>query len=176
MQKLDPRARKVKILATTGPASRDPEMLRKLFRAGADAFRVNMSHGDHATHAQTIRAIRALEKEFGRPIAILCDLQGPKLRVGEFREGQAVIRHSGHFTLDRDPAPGDETRVHLPHPELFGLLGKGQRLLINDGKIRLRVIKADSEAILCSAEVGGVISDRNGVNVPDAEVPIPALT
>ncbi len=176
MQKLDPRARKVKILATTGPASRDPEMLRKLFRAGADAFRVNMSHGDHATHAQTIRAIRALEKEFGRPIAILCDLQGPKLRVGEFREGQAVIRHSGHFTLDRDPAPGDETRVHLPHPELFGLLGKGQRLLINDGKIRLRVIKADSEAILCSAEVGGVISDRKGVNVPDAEVPIPALT
>ena len=176
MEKLDPRARKVKILATTGPASRDPEMLRKLFRAGADAFRVNMSHGDHATHAETIKAIRALEKEFGRPIAILCDLQGPKLRVGEFKDGQAVIRHSGHFTLDRDPAPGDETRVHLPHPELFGLLEKGQRLLINDGKIRLRVIKADREAILCSAEVGGVISDRKGVNVPDAEVPIPALT
>ncbi|WP_374406751.1 pyruvate kinase [Pelagerythrobacter sp.] len=176
MQKLDPRARKVKILATTGPASREPEMLRKLFRAGADAFRVNMSHGDHATHAETIKAIRALEKEFGRPIAILCDLQGPKLRVGEFRDGQAVIRHSGHFTLDRNPAPGDETRVHLPHPELFGLLEKGQRLLINDGKIRLRVIKADTDAILCSAEVGGVISDRKGVNVPDAEVPIPALT
>ena len=176
MKKLDPRARKVKILATTGPASRDPEMLRKLFRAGADAFRVNMSHGEHAVHAETIKAIRALEKEFGRPIAILCDLQGPKLRVGEFKEGQAVIRHSGHFTLDRNPAPGDETRVHLPHPELFGLLQKGQRLLINDGKIRLRVIKADENEILCSAEVGGVISDRKGVNVPDAEVPIPALT
>lgn len=176
MQKLDPRARKVKILATTGPASRDPEMLRKLFRAGADAFRVNMSHGEHAIHAETIKAIRALEKEFGRPIAILCDLQGPKLRVGEFKDGQAVIRHSGHFTLDRDPTPGDETRVHLPHPELFGLLEKGQRLLINDGKIRLRVIKADENAILCSAEVGGVISNRKGVNVPDAEVPIPALT
>ena len=176
MQKLDPRARKVKILATTGPASREPEMLRKLFRAGADAFRVNMSHGDHATHAQTIRAIRALEKEFARPIAILCDLQGPKLRVGEFRDGQAVIRHSGHFTLDRNPEPGDETRVHLPHPELFGLLKKGQRLLINDGKIRLRVIRANEDEIFCSAEVGGVISDRKGVNVPDAEVPIPALT
>ncbi|WP_338446569.1 pyruvate kinase [Pelagerythrobacter marensis] len=176
MQKLDPRARKVKILATTGPASREPEMLRKLFRAGADAFRVNMSHGDHATHAQTIRAIRALEKEFGRPIAILCDLQGPKLRVGEFRDGQAVIRHSGHFTLDRNPEPGDETRVHLPHPELFGLLAKGQRLLINDGKIRLRVIRADDNEIFCSAEVGGMISNRKGVNVPDAEVPIPALT
>ena len=176
MTKLEPRGRKVKILATVGPASRDPEMLRKLFRAGADAFRVNMSHGEHAIHAETIRAIRALEKEFGRPIAILADLQGPKLRVGAFKGGKAVIRHSGHFTLDRDPAPGDETRVELPHPELFAVLEKGQRLLINDGKIRLKVIRAGEDEILCSAEVGGVISDRKGVNVPDAEVPIPALT
>ncbi len=176
MKKLDPRGRKVKILATTGPASREPEMLRKLFRAGADAFRVNMSHGEHAVHAETIKAIRALEKEFGRPIAIFCDLQGPKLRVGKFAGGKAVIRHSGHFTLDRNPEPGDETRVELPHPELFGLLEKGQRLLIDDGKIRLRVIRAGTDEILCSAEVGGVISDRKGVNVPDAEVPIPALT
>lgn len=174
--KLDPRGRKVKILATTGPASRDPEMLRRLFRAGVDAFRVNMSHGEHAQHAETIKAIRALEKEFHRPIAVFCDLQGPKLRVGKFKDGKAVIRHSGHFTLDRRDEPGDETRVQLPHPELFGLLEKGQRLLINDGKIRLRVIKADEDAILCSAEVGGVISDRKGVNVPDAEIPIPALT
>jgi pyruvate kinase len=176
MAKLDPRGRKVKILATVGPASRDPEMLHKLVRAGADAFRVNMSHGEHETHAETIKAIRALEKQVGRPIAILCDLQGPKLRVGTFKDGKAVIRHSGHFTLDRNPEPGDETRVELPHPELFGILEKGQRLLINDGKIRLRVIRADENEILCSAEVGGVISDRKGVNVPDAEVPIPALT
>ncbi|WP_394730581.1 pyruvate kinase [Altererythrobacter sp. GH1-8] len=174
--KFDPRGRKVKILATVGPASSSPEMLRKLFKAGADAFRVNMSHGEHAVHSQTIKAIRALEKEFGRPIAILADLQGPKLRVGTFKDGQAVIRHSGHFTLDQNPEPGDETRVHLPHPELFGLLEKGQRLLINDGKIKLKVIKAEADSILCSAEVGGVISDRKGVNVPDAEVPIPALT
>jgi pyruvate kinase len=96
--------------------------------------------------------------------------------VGTFKDGKAVIRHSGHFTLDRDPTPGDETRVCLPHPELFGIMEKGQRLLINDGKIRLRVIEADESRILCSAEVGGVISDRKGVNVPDAEVPIPALT
>ena len=176
IKKFDPRARKVKILATIGPASRDPDMLRRLFKAGADAFRVNMSHGEHSVHGETIRAIRALEKEFARPIAILADLQGPKLRVGTFKDGKAVIRHSGHFTLDRNPEPGDETRVQLPHPELFGLLEKGQRLLINDGKIRLRVIRADEDEILCSAEVGGVISDRKGVNVPDAEVPIPALT
>ncbi|MEP5936830.1 MAG: pyruvate kinase [Erythrobacter sp.] len=173
---LSPRGRKVKILATVGPASRSPEMLRKLFLAGADAFRVNMSHGDHKTHGESIAAIRAMEKEFNRPITILCDLQGPKLRVGTFKDGKAVIRHSGHFTLDRNPEPGDETRVELPHPELFGLLEKGQRLLINDGKIRLKVIQADDKEILCSAEVGGVISDRKGVNVPDAEVPIPALT
>ncbi len=181
MPKLDPRrhrprGRKVKILATIGPASREPEMLRRLFKAGVDAFRVNMSHGDQATHAKTIAAIRELEKEFDHPIAILADLQGPKLRVGTFKDGRAVIRHSGHFTLDTNPEPGDESRVHLPHPELFGLMEKGQRLLINDGKIRLKVIKAEKDKILCSAEVGGVISDRKGVNVPDAEVPIPALT
>ncbi len=174
--KLAPRGRKVKILATVGPASNSPEMLRKLFTAGVDAFRVNMSHGEHAVHAETIAAIRAMEKEFHRPIAIFCDLQGPKLRVGKFKDGRAVIRHSGHFTLDRNPELGDDTRVELPHPELFGLLENGQRLLINDGKIQLKVIRADDNEILCSAIVGGVISDRKGVNVPDAEIPIPALT
>ena len=174
--RIDPRGRKVKILATIGPASRSPEMLEKLVRAGADAFRLNMSHGSHADHEPVVAAIRGLEKQFGRPIAILADLQGPKLRVGTFRDGQAVIRHSGHFTLDRDETPGDENRVCLPHPELFGIMERGQRLLINDGKIRLKVLEADDNRILCSAEVGGVISDRKGVNVPDAEVPIPALT
>ncbi len=176
MAKFDPRGRKIKILATVGPASRSPEMIEKLVRAGADAFRVNMSHGDHETHAQTIAAIRAVEKEIGRPIAVLCDLQGPKLRVGQFKDGKAVIRHSGHFTLDRNPELGDESRVYLPHPELFGVLQKGQRLLIDDGKLRLKVIEASLDAILCSAEVGGVIMDRKGVNVPDAVVPVPALT
>ena len=174
--KLNPRSRKIKILATVGPASRDPDTLRRLLQAGADAFRVNLSHGDHATHAETIKSIRALEKEFSRPIAVLCDLQGPKLRVGSFKDGEARIPHGGSFTLDRDETPGDESRVFLPHPELFGLMAKGHRLLINDGKIRLRVEKANADSIVCTAEIGGVISDRKGVNVPDAEVPIPALT
>lgn len=166
----------MKILATLGPASRSGDMIARLIKAGADAFRVNMSHGDHQTHAETIAAVRAAEKEFGRPIAILCDLQGPKLRVGSFQEGRALIRHGSHFTLDRNPEPGDETRVCLPHAELFGVLRKGQRLLIDDGKLRLRVIRAELDAILCSAEVGGMISDRKGLNVPDAVVPVPALT
>ncbi len=176
MAKLEPRGRKVKILATLGPASASPEMIRALFKAGADAFRINLSHGEHKVHARTIGHIRALEKELGRPIAVLCDLQGPKLRVGTFAGGQALIGHGRKFTLDRDPAPGDATRVCLPHPELFDVLEKGQRLLINDGKIRLRVTEAKKDRIVCTAEVGGVISDRKGVNVPDAEVPIPALT
>ena len=176
MAKFDPRGRKIKILATLGPASRSPEMIEKLLLAGADAFRVNMSHGDHETHRETIAAIRAVEKDVGRPVAILCDLQGPKLRVGQFKGGKAVIRHSGHFTFDRNPEPGDDSRVCLPHPELFGVLKKGQRLLIDDGKLRLKVIEASQDAILCSAEVGGVIMDRKGVNVPDAVVPVPAMT
>ncbi|NOW45685.1 pyruvate kinase [Novosphingobium sp. SG751A] len=176
MTKLNPRGRKVKILATLGPASSDPEMIEKLVRAGADAFRVNMSHADHSVHTKTIANVRAVEKKLRKPIAILADLQGPKLRVGAFKDGRAVIRHSGHFTFDRNPEPGDENRVCLPHPELFGILQKGQRLLIDDGKLRLRVIRASEDEILCSAEVGGVISDRKGVNIPDAVVPVPALT
>lgn len=170
------RKRKVKVLATLGPASADRETIARLLRAGADAFRVNMSHGEHETHRQTIANIRAVEKEVGRPVAILCDLQGPKLRVGVFKDDKAFIRHGAHFTLDRDPTPGDENRVCLPHPELFGILQKGQRLLIDDGKLRLVVIRAEEDAILCSAEVGGTISNRKGVNVPDAIVPVPALT
>lgn len=175
-KKLQPRARKVKILATIGPASNDPDTLRRLFLAGADAFRLNMSHGEHADHAAVFIHIRALEAEYRRPIAILCDLQGPKLRVGAFADGRATIPHGGTFTLDRDDTAGDASRVCLPHPELFGLMNEGQRLLINDGKIRLRVTQADDQKITCIAEVGGVISDRKGVNVPDAEIPIPALT
>lgn len=174
--KLRPRGRKVKILATIGPACSDPEMLRRLFRQGADAFRFNMSHGEHWQHAENFSTVRALEKEFNRPIAILCDLQGPKLRVGEFAGGKAIIPHGGSFTLDRDETPGDASRVCLPHPELFGLLAPGQRLLINDGKICLKVREASTDKIVCTAEIGGVISDRKGVNVPDVEIPIPALT
>ena len=170
------RGRKVKILATLGPSSSSPQMIERLLHAGVDTFRVNMSHGDHPTHAQTIANVRAAERALGRPIGILCDLQGPKLRVGAFKNGRAVLRHGSHFTLDRNPEPGDDTRVCLPHPELFGILQPGQRLLIDDGKLRLRVIRASDTEVLCSAEVGGPISDRKGVNVPDAVIPIPALT
>src|SRR5690606_14041072 len=119
---IPPRARKVRILATLGPASGSPEMIEMLFRAGADAFRINMSHGAQAGHAETVAHIRALEKQFGRPTTILADLQGPKLRVGAFAEGSATLVTGADFALDHDPTPGDATRVQLPHREVFAVL------------------------------------------------------
>lgn len=175
-QSFTPRQRKVRILATLGPASASPDMIAALHRAGADAFRVNMSHGDHSGHANVIAAIRALEKETGRPTTILVDLQGPKLRVGTFAAGPAELHKDASFVLDNDPAPGDATRVHLPHPELFAALEPGSRLLIDDGKLVLRVLTVTPQRIETRVEVGGRISDRKGVNVPDVVVPLAALT
>ena len=173
---LQPRSRKVKILATLGPASSKPAMIRKLMVAGADAFRINMSHGTHKEKAALVTAIRALEKEFRRPTTILFDLQGPKLRVGDFEGGQAEVRAGDRLTLDRDEALGNASRVELPHPELFGAISKGDRLLIDDGKVRLKVIEARDDEIVTEVIVGGVIGDHKGVNVPDVVVPVPALT
>ena len=171
-----PRGRKVRILATLGPASSSPEMIARLYRAGADAFRVNMSHGSHAAHKPVIEAIRGLEKEFGRPTTILADLQGPKLRVGRFAEGAAMLHAGEDFILDRDPAPGDAGRVELPHRELFAAMREGARLLLDDGKIVLRVAEAGADRLVTRVEVGGRLSDNKGLNVPDVVVPLAALT
>jgi pyruvate kinase len=173
---VEPRARKVRILATLGPASRSPEMIEKLFRAGADAFRVNMSHGAQADHAQTIANIRALERTVGRPSTILVDLQGPKLRVGTFADGMAMLKTGASFVLDRDTAPGNATRVCLPHRELFIALEDGSRLLLDDGKLVLRVTSATHDRIETIVEVGGALSNNKGLNVPDVVVPLAALT
>lgn len=176
MQYHKPRMRKVRILATLGPASDTPEMIEKLFRAGADAFRVNMSHGEQADKAQLIANIRALEKAYNRPTTILVDLQGPKLRVGTFAEGKVEL-HTGHnFRLDTDQTPGDAHRVHLPHPEIFAALEVGARLLLDDGKLVLRVTEIGPEYINTTVEVGGALSNRKGLNVPDVVIPIAALT
>jgi pyruvate kinase len=168
--------RKVRILATLGPASDTPEMIEKLFRAGADAFRINMSHGDQADKAQLIANIRALEKAYNRPTTILVDLQGPKLRVGTFADDKVEL-HTGHnFRLDTDKTPGDAHRVYLPHPEIFAALDVGARLLLDDGKLVLRVTEIGPEHINTKIEVGGTLSNRKGLNVPDVVVPIAALT
>jgi len=173
---LKPRARKVKILATLGPASSTPEMIRALMEAGADAFRINMSHGEQADKVALVAAIRELEKSLHRPTTIVFDLQGPKLRVGRFKGGSAMLATGDRFVLDNNGAKGDSSRVELPHPELFVTLKEGDRLLIDDGKIRLKALSVTPERIEAEVMVGGKVSDHKGVNVPDVVVPIPALT
>src|SRR3954467_2864128 len=173
---LAPRSRKVKILATLGPASSTPQMIRKLMLAGADAFRINMSHGDQKQKAKLVEHIRALEKEFHRPTTILFDLQGPKLRVGHFEGGRTMLEKGAQFIFDRDGKAGDARRVQLPHSELFEAIRPGSRILIDDGKVRLNVLEADEGQIVSEVMVGGAVSDNKGVNVPDVLVPIPALT
>ena len=173
---LAPRSRKVKILATLGPASSDAKMIRRLMIAGADAFRINMSHGDQKTKARLVEHIRALEKEFHRPTTILFDLQGPKLRVGHFEGGRTVLEKGSQFIFDRDQKAGDDKRVQLPHAELFDAIHPGTNILIDDGRVRLNVLEADAGHILTEVKVGGPVSDNKGVNVPDIVVPIPALT
>ena len=171
-----PRSRKVKILATLGPASSTPAMIRKLVLAGADAFRINMSHGDQAQKAKLVEIIRGLEKELKHTTTIMFDLQGPKLRVGRFKGGSAILKVGDQFTLDAKRALGGPDRVELPHPELFGTIRPGNRILIDDGKVRLKAVEVDDRAIITRVEVGGRVSDNKGVNVPDVLVPIPALT
>ncbi|OYY63419.1 pyruvate kinase [Sphingomonas sp. 28-62-11] len=171
-----PRLRKVRVLATLGPASSTPEMIEKLFLAGADAFRINMSHGDQDSKIPLIEAIRKMEKRTGRPSTILADLQGPKLRVGKFAAGKVVLTTGATFRLDRDETPGDETRVELPHREIFLAIEEGARLLLDDGKIVLRVTDHGDDWIETKVVVGGALSNSKGLNVPDVVVPMAALT
>lgn len=169
-------SRNVKIVATLGPASSDLDTIRALFRAGADVFRLNMSHGTHADIAARHAHVRTVEAEAGRPIAILADLQGPKLRVGAFAAGPHDLTEGARFRLDLADAPGDATRVRLPHPEIFAALRPGAALLVNDGKIRLTVTACGPDFADTVVAVGGAISDRKGVNVPDVVLPLRALS
>lgn len=170
------RQRQAKIVATLGPASSSKEAIQALFEAGADVFRFNFSHGTHQDHQARCNIVREIERTVGRPIAILADLQGPKLRVGQFAEGKVTLVAGQEFSLDRDPAPGTAQRVCLPHPELFEVIGAGQSLLLDDGKLRLAVLGNEGRVIRTRVVNGGVLSDRKGVNVPDVVLPIPALT
>ena len=170
------RSRNVKIVATLGPASDTYEMIRALHEAGADVFRLNMSHGTQDDIRERHKIIRQVEKDLESPIAILADLQGPKLRVGTFANGEEMLEQDAEFRLDLDPAEGDATRVRLPHPEIFAALEEGAHLLVNDGKIRLRVTDCGEDFANCVVEAGGVISNRKGVNVPDVVLPLAALS
>ncbi len=170
------RRRRTKIIATLGPASATPEMLARLFQGGADVFRLNFSHGSHDDHLARITMIRALEHSVGRPIGILADVQGPKLRVGRFGGGRVTLQTGQPFRLDLSPVPGDRNRVELPHPEIIRAAGIGTNLLLDDGKLRLRVTRVREDHLECEIIIGGPLSDRKGVNVPDVALPIPALT
>lgn len=170
------RNRRIKILATLGPASSERDVIKALFEAGADAFRINMSHSSHEVLKRLVGLIRSVEAECGRPIAILADLQGPKLRIGTFASDAVMLEKGATFVLDSDPAPGTVERVCLPHPEILQALKAGDRLLVDDGKISLVIEACDGARALTRVTVGGKISNRKGVSVPDTTLPIGALT
>ena len=170
------RHRNVKIVATLGPASSSYEMIRALHEAGADVFRLNMSHGDHSEIRARHEIIRKVEEDCNSPIGILADLQGPKLRVGVFKNGEELLVEGQDFRLDLSEEEGDNTRVRLPHKEIFDALEPGASLLVNDGKIRLKVKDCGRDFANCEVTVGGTISNRKGVNVPDVVLPLAALS
>ena len=171
-----PRRRKVKIIATMGPASCDPAVVRALFDAGVDVFRLNFSHGTHDDHRRNVETIRALERELQHPIGILMDLQGPKLRIGAIAGDTVQLEAGAPFRLDLDETPGDKRRAPLPHPEIFAALTPDAELLIDDGRLRLKVKDCGPDFAETEVVTGGALSNRKGVNVPGALLPISPLT
>lgn len=170
------RYRCTKMVATLGPASSSAEVIKALFQAGVDVFRLNFSHGTHAIHAANVAHIRACEKKYNRPIGILMDLQGPKLRVSTFENGAVTLKEGQDFTFDLDATPGNVQRVNLPHEIIFQALKAGDFLLLDDGRLRLRAREVTPKTILTVVEKGGVLSDRKGVNVPSCALGLSALT
>jgi pyruvate kinase len=168
--------RAAKIIATLGPASSGPDKIRALHAAGADLFRLNFSHGERAEHRQRYDAVRKLEREIGRPIGILVDLQGPKIRVGKFRDGKVALGEGKPLRLDLDTTPGDGRRAPLPHPEVFAAMTPGQLVLLDDGRLRLKVEKVGSDFADTVVVTGGTLGERKGVNLPGAILPLSALT
>jgi len=170
------RQRRTKIVATLGPASSDRAGIARLFQAGADVFRINMSHTSHDRMRELIGMIRSIEHEQNRPIGILVDLQGPKLRLGTFENGSAIVKKGDSFTLDSNPAAGDANRIYLPHPEILEATEPGQTLLLDDGKVRLVCTGTAPGQLTTRVEVGGKLSDRKGVSLPETTLPFSALT
>jgi pyruvate kinase len=170
------RQRQTKIVATLGPASSTYEVIRDLFLTGVDVFRLNFSHGSHEDHKMRLGFIRRVEEEFATPISVLADMQGPKLRVGRFKNGSIELHKGMKIRFDLDKTEGDESRVNLPHPEIIGTVSPGDMLLMDDGKVRVRVEKKLENGVVCEVIAGTKLSNNKGVNVPGVVLPIPALT
>ena len=170
------RPRHARIVATLGPASRDASSVEALARIGVDVFRLNFSHGIHEDHAQALAAVRTAEAAIGRPLAALADLQGPKLRLGKFRDGRIEVKTGDRIRLDQNPEPGDASRICVPHPELFAAMSPGALLLVDDGKVRLKVVSVDKGGVEVEVVQGVALSDRKGVALPGAVIPLAALT
>ncbi len=166
------RRRNIKIIATVGPACDSQEAIEELFHAGADLFRINMSHSGPEQVAHWCEIIRRTEDAVGRPIGILVDLQGPKLRIGSFESGAVKLAEGARFRLDLDPKAGDMGRVCVPHPEIFQALGEGTNILLNDGKISLLVSEAGPDFAETVVQAGGELSDRKGINLPNVVLPV----
>ena len=171
-----PQKTKTNILATIGPSSASREIIEKLIDAGADAFRFNFSHGTHEEHKERYNIVRKLSEEKGLHITLIADMQGPKLRVGIFKDGEIFLKDGQKFLLDMEDKEGDETRVTLPHPEIFKAVKPKDVLLLNDGNIRLKVEKCDSAHIWTKVMVGGKLSSHKGVNLPNITLPISACS
>jgi len=170
------RDRQTKIVATLGPASNTEDMIRKLFFAGVDVFRLNFSHGEHADHQSRVEMIRKIEKETGRPIAIIADMQGPKLRVGKFKDGKIELTIGQKLRLDLDADLGDNTRVNLPHPEVINTMTVGSHILLDDGKVRMEIVEKGDGFLIGEIQAGRTLSNNKGFNVPGVILPIAALT
>ncbi len=176
MKQLQNRNRKAKIVATLGPSCETEIMIDKLFLAGVDVFRLNFSHGSHEDHKTKVKIIRKLEKKYARYICILGDLQGPKFRVGKFKNTKETLKKGQEFIFDTNKADGDSKRVYLSHKEIYQSISKGQRLLVNDGKIRLVVKSTSKDKIKCSVTAGGEISNNKGLNIPDTKLKLKIIT
>ena len=176
MKQLQNRNRKAKIVATLGPSCETEIMIDKLFLAGVDVFRLNFSHGSHEDHKTKVKIIRKLEKKYARYICILGDLQGPKFRVGKFKNTKETLKKGQEFIFDTNKADGDSKRVYLSHKEIYLSISKGQRLLVNDGKIRLVVKSTSKNKIKCSVTAGGEISNNKGLNIPDTKLKLKIIT
>lgn len=169
------RSRQTKIVATLGPASSTPEVIRRLFETGVDVFRLNFSHGTHEDHRARLAIIRDLERELDHPVGVIADLQGPKLRIGKFRGGQIDITEGQKIRLDLDPAEGDVTRVTLPHPEIIAAMKPGEDILLDDGKVRMTVCDRSEGFLVAEVRAGSVLKDKKGFNIPGVILPIDPL-